>query len=785
MADRVPACGVDLRRAALFAQRKKFNGIDFIEVLDDQRSLCVHFFGEVPHGLTAGNLRLSGGARIRDIAIVKVSTEHAADDDHDDCLRILLDKTGDFSVYTLCLVGVRGFDPRYLCADFHFRIDCPRDIDCKDGTPCAHADKPTPEISYLAKDYASFRQLIFDRLATTMPDWRERHVPDLGVTLVELLAYAADHLSYYQDAVATEAYLDTARQRISVRRHARLVDYRMHDGLNARALVYVHVGGDSPEIDAGDFYFTAGGEVFEPVRALHAKLRFWTAQNEMHFYTWGDAECCLAKGTTRATLIGSQLHLKAGQVLIFEEVIGLRTGNPADADPARRHAVMLTGATASRDPLSGTALTEIAWSMEDALPFALCLSARLDAPLCTRIGGISVARGNVVLADHGRDAREQAGTVGELETAGDCACEGSIVEMRSVPAPLKVTLREAPLTFADPLAIMSAASLFERDPRQGRPQLSLLAWDDPEDPFGAHRQWEPRGDLFDSGAVDQHVVAELDDQGRAHLRFGDGRHGRQPPAGLSFDAIYRVGNGIAGNVGAEAISKLVLRNARWDIEIAVRNPLPARGGVEPESSNEAKLLAPDGFRAELRRAITEDDYAAIAGRHRALQRAAASLRWSGSWYEMRVGVDPLGSEAPTAALLASVEALLHPYRRIGHDVRVVAAGYVPLDLELTVCVSPHYTRGAVRGALLQAFARYFDPGQLTFGMPVLQSRLVALAQAVGGVEHVAVTRLQRLREPLTAVPALLPIGPMEIAQLDNDPNFPEHGKLELAMRGGR
>ena len=71
-----------------------------------------------------------------------------------------------------------------------------------------------------------------------MPDWQERHVPDLGVTLVELLAYVGDYLSYYQDAVGTEAYLGTARQRISVRRHARLVDYQLHEGCNARAWVH-------------------------------------------------------------------------------------------------------------------------------------------------------------------------------------------------------------------------------------------------------------------------------------------------------------------------------------------------------------------------------------------------------------------------------------------------------------------------------------------------------------------------------------------------------------------
>src|SRR5258706_9448630 len=82
---------------------------------------------------------------------------------------------------------------------------------------------------------------MLDRLATIAPDWRERNPADLGIALVELLAYVGDYLSYQQDAVATEAYLGTARRRVSVRRHARMVDYAMHDGSNARAWVQVQV----------------------------------------------------------------------------------------------------------------------------------------------------------------------------------------------------------------------------------------------------------------------------------------------------------------------------------------------------------------------------------------------------------------------------------------------------------------------------------------------------------------------------------------------------------------
>src|SRR4029077_7562637 len=90
---------------------------------------------------------------------------------------------------------------------------------------CPTSPLAAPEIDYLAKDYASFRQLMLDRISVLSPQWKERNPADIGIALVELLAYAGDYLSYRQDAVATEAYLGTARRRVSVRRHARLVDY--------------------------------------------------------------------------------------------------------------------------------------------------------------------------------------------------------------------------------------------------------------------------------------------------------------------------------------------------------------------------------------------------------------------------------------------------------------------------------------------------------------------------------------------------------------------------------
>jgi len=73
--------------------------------------------------------------------------------------------------------------------------------------------------------------------------------------------------------------------------------------------------------------------------------------------------------------------------------------------------------------------------------------------------------------------------------------------------------------------------------------------------------------------------------------------------------------------------------------------------------------------------------------------------------------------------------------------------------------------------------------------------LLATVQAVPGVQNVMVTELERFeisgpisspqyQDELPPNSALL-LGPFEIAQLDNDPSFTEHGQLVLNMEGGR
>jgi predicted phage baseplate assembly protein len=294
-------------------------------------------------------------------------------------------------------------------------------------------------------------------------------------------------------------------------------------------------------------------------------------------------------------------------------------------------------------------------------------------------------------------------------------------------------------------------------------------------------------------------VVEIDNNGIARLRFGDGDCGRMPEAETVFQAKYRVGNGQDGNVGAETILRIVFDPTELGgASLKVRNPLAARGGTAPEPVAEVKLFAPRAFRKVLQRAITADDYAAIVMRDfsESVQRAGAELRWTGSWYEARVAIDPRGVEEAAPALLRKIERHLRRFRRIGHDVRAVQARYVPLEIAFSICVRPHFLRGHVEAALREVFATaprpngqrgFFHPDNLTFGDGIYLSRLIAAAQAVEGVESVRVTKLQRLFEaPNHEIQnGVLPLGALEVAQLANDVRSPEKGQIEFDLKGGR
>ncbi len=681
-------------RRSLILAHPSLNAIESLEVVhheepiaeQQQRRLRV-FLIKPP---SAELIDRFGGDSLANAALVKITAGPSAVPvavdavqrvgDH---LEVRVTPRGDHSRYTLHLVEpnsdtpLKQLDPRLSRVDFSFKVECPSELDCRAACACPPPTLSAPDIDYLTKDYASFRQLMLDRMARLIPSWQQRNAADVGVTLVELLAYVGDHLSYRQDAIATEAYLGTARRRVSLRRHTRLLDYAMHDGCNARAWVQVRVApmgtavqlaaggegtnrtrfvtrvGSTPLLADHEFQQLAGAGEVEVFEAME-DAELFPEHNELFFHTWGDAACCLPKGATEATLRGHFPHLRAGQVLILTERLGPRTGSPADADPTHRHAVRLTQVNPLRDEAftPEVDVTDIRWAEADALPLPFCISARAESD-GRLLNDVTVALGNIVLADHGRTLPqpETLGSVPALSPAlvpvgtddcGHCAAPQRVFQA----ARFRPQLKTSPLTQAasyDPSRPASEAFSWEMNAVLPAIQLA--------DNQG--RQWMPKRDLLSSDAFAPEFVAEVENDGRTYLRFGDDENGMRPAERTTLSAVYRTGNGVRGNVGAGALVHLVSDAIPAGAVESVSNPLPARGGIDPEPLEVVRQNAPAAFRVQ-QRAVTPEDYAEKAAEHPEVQRAAATLRWTGSWHTVFLSVDRRGGRGVDAVAAASM-----------------------------------------------------------------------------------------------------------------------------------
>ena len=705
--------------------------------------------------------------------------------------------TGDWSTYLLQLQGSggalapAGIDVPLATGEFTFTVDCPSDLDCRVSVETPPAVETLLPGDYLARDYEALRIRLLDRLATLVPDWTDRSPADPGVMLVELFAAQGDRLAYWQDAVAAEAFLGTAHRRTSVRRHARLLNYDVHEGCSARTWLAFTTNTDlvvahgTPVTDLQQSVTDAddgtaqsvvelGGCVFETC----GDVAIQPERNALPLFAWGDADHALSAGATAAfvsTPSGVDPQLRSGDVLILadQDVNGV----PQQGDPARRFPVrLIENARHHLDPLTpGVDVWELRWSAADALADGLSVrTSGSDDPL-------SVALANVVLADHG----------------------ATILDERLVPPTVtddyQPRLAHPGLAYVDPshsdsqLASDSALATVRPDPRRARAALRL---------YDGQRTWTAQPDLLASGRLSNHVVVEPEPGGFSRIRFGDGINGRAPAVRSVPLATYRIGGGTLGNVAPDRLVRLLtLADGRAPVgagaTVSVWNPIPAAGGVEPELLEQVRQLAPSAFRRQLR-AVTSADYAEITERNVGVQRSIARRRWAGSWYAEEVTVDPVAIRASDTLLIDELAAELEVRRMAGVDVEFERPIYVALHLEIFGCVQSGFRRADVEARLRELLSArilsdgsrgFFHVDNFTFGQPLVLSDLVAVVMSVDGMAWAELTRFSRMgASARDADDALaggrLLMAPREVLRCDSDLNNPEAGRVDLRLGGG-
>ena len=179
--------------------------------------------------------------------------------------------------------------------------------------------------------------------------WHEGMGGDYHTTLIELWAYLADILTFYQERIANEAFLSTATQRDSLRRLAELVGYRPQPGSAATALLAFTIEKQKTvTIPAG---FRAGSKakpgkqaaVFETENAIlalgsHSAIPLSMVAPTNQFAKLSDYGLVLAAGPSLTTAVAaSNIYGGAGatylETFLFDSAVNEAVSSFAEAAP--------------------------------------------------------------------------------------------------------------------------------------------------------------------------------------------------------------------------------------------------------------------------------------------------------------------------------------------------------------------------------------------------------------------------------------------------------------------
>ena len=92
------------------------------------------------------------------------------------------------------------------------------------------------------------------------------------------------------------------------------------------------------------------------------------------------------------------------------------------------------------------------------------------------------------------------------------------------------------------------------------------------------------------------------------------------------------------------------------------------------------------------------------GRHPEVNRTAAMIRWTGSWYTVFVTIDRYDGKDVTDKFRLEIHDFLNKFRLAGYDLEIQKPLFIALDIEMIVCVTPGYFLSEVKKALTESFS---------------------------------------------------------------------------------
>lgn len=254
--------------------------------------------------------------------------------------------------------------------------------------------------------------------------------------------------------------------------------------------------------------------------------------------------------------------------------------------------------------------------------------------------------------------------------------------------------------------------------------------------------WREVPSFEDLSKSDNAYVTRTGNDSVTSVMFGDGTNGKLPPSGYeNIKARYRVGIGMAGQVGTDKLTLLMKRPLGVK---SVTNPLAATGAADPEELDDARKNAPRTV-LTLDRIVSVKDYADFARGFAGVGKATAyEVEYEGERVMLVAVASSSGDTVDdTDELYGNLKAAIESYK--DPTARFILRSYnkMSFDMKARILVSDDREFEGVKEDVKEALKEAFSFESRDFGQAVPLSEVVSIIQGVEGVEAVDVESLHK------------------------------------------
>jgi len=813
-----------IRKRAQRLENNALNGIDFIlvslipNVHSSKALLEIHFFNN--NHITdladanfknvfiiSGGYRFIAGSAIGQIKVTAVESLQNAPNS----LMLTVEPIGDYSTYTLT-INHDFIDPLFNEIDFKFRPGC-FNIDCSPEWVTAKKPEVEPSIDYFAKDFDSFKHTLINAMSQRIPGWQPTSEANFDIVLLELISASADELSDYQDRVMNEAYIDTAKKRVSIARLARLMDYHIYQGNQSDTKLAIEIGEKYEDVklklgkEDGFEVYSEGQNIqkfltkekvqeeressgFILTNEIKDEQLLLKSLNNISLYTWDDSITTLSAGDVSADLFfENSIDAKSAicnindgiiKYLLIQEILNPQTGNETDYNPNHRQILKLLRdedhkAILVKDPLNTDAnIVRVFWDETDKLKFNYCFT--IEDYNGKKVSNITLFYGNIVTIFHGTLIKitfksPKYPPPNHLPLNSNFSYFEDLVQgifICSLPEDL-------------PIAYLNTSIGGSDVPSQSTLQVTVNG-----------EYWQEAPDLVHSSENHNHFVLETDENNQSILRFGDGINGKRIQDTDEIVCYYQIGKGTDGNIGSDTL--IDFDKKKFPFIKKCWNPFNVTNGRDAEPIEEIIRKVPEAYKIKQLRAVTLKDYEQIVEKIPGVSKAAAKYMWTGSWRTVQIAVDPIGKTTLDRNLVNRIAASLDATKLIGEDYEIRLPEYVPLEIHVSFCVHSDYWTEDVLKVVEAEFSdgythdgkvAFFNPDIWTFGQELRASQIIGRIQSVQGVDYVIDIQMNRWNQPTSGIPGIIKIRPNEVIKVKNNPSHMEEGFIDFKAKGGR